>query len=280
MIGSILTVAHLTLHDARRRRIVTAAIICGVVFVALFATALYLAYREQMNDVTPPSFIQRQATLAAFSLAGLYAANFLSVLFAVLLPVDTLSGEIDSGVMQTIASKPIRRGEIILGKWLGHAVVIGAYLLLLTSGVLIASRLVIGPVLVNLGPAVLLMLLQLLLLMTVTIAGGTRFGTVTNGILALGFYGVAFLGNVLEQVGTIGQIESARTVGIIASLISPTDVLWRIAAYYLQPELVRNIGAAIFSSAVVPSMLTIWWAAGFMVLTLAWAVRSFERRAL
>ena len=32
-----------------------------------------------------------------------------SVLFAVLLPVDTLSGEIDSGVMQTLASKPIGR---------------------------------------------------------------------------------------------------------------------------------------------------------------------------
>jgi hypothetical protein len=30
----------------------------------------------------------------------------------------------------------------------------------------------------------------------------------------------------------------------------------------------------------VPNMLTVWWAAGFMALMLAWAVRSFERRTL
>ena len=61
------------------------------------------------------------------TLVGLYAANFLSVLIAVLLPVDTLSGEIASGVMQTVASKPIRRAEIVLGKWLGHAVIVMGY---------------------------------------------------------------------------------------------------------------------------------------------------------
>ena len=46
--------------------------------------------------------------LQFFTLAGLYVANFLTIAAAVLLPVDTLSGEIASGVMQTLASKPIR----------------------------------------------------------------------------------------------------------------------------------------------------------------------------
>ena len=64
------------------------------------------------------------AAIVSSACSGLFAANFLSVLFAVLLPVDTLSGEIDSGVIQTVASKPIRRADIVIGKWLGHAVIV------------------------------------------------------------------------------------------------------------------------------------------------------------
>jgi len=41
------------------------------------------------------------------------------VITAVLLPVDTLSGEIASGVIQTLAAKPIRRGEIVLANGSG-----------------------------------------------------------------------------------------------------------------------------------------------------------------
>jgi len=280
MMRSILTIAHLTLYEARRRRIVLAAILCGAAFLAIFSTALFLAYGELARGDGPSSFIERQVLLAGLTLAGLYAAGFLSALLAVLLPVDTLSGEIDSGVMQTLASKPIRRGDIILGKWIGHAVIVGTYLILLTGGVLAGSRWVAGAVLVNLPEAMALMLLEVLLLLTISIAGGTRLSTVTNGVMALGFYGIAFVGGFVEQVGSLGGVQSAKAVGILASLLSPTDVLWRLAAYRLQPEVVRNVGSQIFSGGAVPSSLMVWWALGFGVLTLAWAVRSFERRAL
>jgi ABC-type transport system involved in multi-copper enzyme maturation permease subunit len=279
MIQNVLTVAHLTLYEARRRRILVAAVLCGAAFLALFLTALFLAYRELARGDGPSSFIERQLFMAGLTLAGLYAANFLAALLAVLLPVDTLSGEIETGIMQTIAAKPIRRGEIILGKWIGHGVIIGAYLTLLISGVLLGSRMVAGPVLANLPQAAGLMLLQVLLLLTMSIAGGTRLSTVTNGVLALGFYGVGFIGGMVEQVGTLSGVQSAKTVGIIASLISPADVLWRFAAYLMQPDLVRDAAPHPLSVAV-PSPLMVWWAIGFGALTLLWAVRSFERRAL
>ena len=59
-----------------------------------------------------------------------------------------------------------------------------------------------------------------------------------------------------------------------------SDALWRLASYELQPPLVRDIGAAVFQTGSVPTALMVWWAAGFTLLTLAWAVRSFARRAL
>ena len=65
------------------------------------------------------------------------------------------------------------------------------------------------------------------------------------------------------------------------SLVSPPDTLWRLAAYYLQPEIVRSIGSGgPFSAASVPSAMMVWWAFGFMVLTLVGALYSFRNRQL
>jgi Cu-processing system permease protein len=275
---SILAMAHLTLYESRRRRIVTAALACAAAFLAVYAAGLFFVHREQVQEGRP--LLQQQGTMQVLTIAGLFAANFLSVLFAVLLPVDTLSGEIDSGVIQTVASKPIRRADIVIGKWLGHAVIVMGYVLLLVLGVALVVRLVAGPNAVQPIQALPLMFLEIVLLMTVSIAGGTRLSTVTNGVAALGFYGIAFVGGWIEQIGGFAGSQAAKTVGIVASLISPADAIWRLASYQIQPERLRNIGAALFATSSVPTMLMVWWAAGLTVVTLIFAVRSFSRRQL
>jgi ABC-type transport system involved in multi-copper enzyme maturation permease subunit len=182
--------------------------------------------------------------------------------------------------MQTLASKPLRRSDIVLGKWVGYAVVIVTYFVAIAGGVLLAIRLAAGYQQLNARVALPLMLLELILLLTVSIAGGTRFGTVTNGILTLGFYGVAFIGGWVEQIGALTGINSARTLGIAVSLVSPPDTLWRLSAYYMMPDVLRTLGATPFSSASVPSTLMVWWAGGFTLVMLAVAVRSFHSRQL
>jgi ABC-type transport system involved in multi-copper enzyme maturation permease subunit len=275
---AILTIAHLTLSEARRTRLVTAAALCAAAFLAVYGTALFFVRQEMLAAST--SFLDRQTMLTFTALVGLYAVSFLSVLFAVLLPVDTLSGEIDSGVMQTLASKPVRRADILLGKWLGHAVLVTGYLTTLGAGVVFGVWSISGFVPAELGKAWPLMTLEMVLLMTVTLAGGTRLSTVTNGVLALGFYGVAFLGGFMELLGVVTGLTSVHTVGVIASLISPADAMWRLASYYLQPPLVRSLGPMIFTTPSVPTPAMVWWALGFTALTLIWAIRSFQRRAL
>jgi ABC-type transport system involved in multi-copper enzyme maturation permease subunit len=276
---AFLTIAHLTLYDARRRKMLSAAAVCGTLFLAVFWTVSFLVAREM--ETNPPSFVERQINLLVLSLFGLYAANFFAVLLAALLPVDALSGEIDSGVMQTLASKPVRRSDIVLGKWLGFGVVTVTYFLVLAGGVITATRLIAGYQPLNLGLAIPLMLLELVLLHTVSIAGGARLGTVTNGIMTLGFYGVAFIGGLVEQLGAMGGMQSARTVGVALSLFSPPDSMWRLAAYYMQPDILRSLGAAgPFTAASVPSAMMVWWAIGFTAAALALALISFRRRQL
>ena len=274
----IITVAHLTLVEARRRRIVLAGAVCALAFLTVFSVAVFFAYREMTSDGSV-SFIERQGTLTAIMLVGFMAVNFLSVIFAILLPVDTLSGEIDSGVVQTLASKPIDRAQIVLGKWAGHLLLALGYLLVLCAGLLLVIRVVSGLAPNGVTRAIPLLMLEITLSLTVAVAGGARFSTVTNAIAAVGFYGVAFIGGFVEQIGTFAGIASMKTIGVLVSLVSPADSMWRLAANYMQPEIMRSTGMLALGG-TVPSLLMVWWAIGFTMLTLLYAIHAFRRRAL
>ena len=274
----VMTMAHLTLVETRRRRIVLAGAVLAVTFLAVFSVAVTFANREMAADATV-SFIERQATLTAIMLVGFMAAQFLSVMFAILLPIDTLSGEIDSGVMQTIASKPIDRAQIVIGKWLGHLILALAHLLVVSAGILVAIRIVGGFFPAGVSLALPLLMLEITLSLTVAVAGGARFSTVTNAIAAVGFYGLAFIGGFVEAIGTFVGIASMKTIGIVVSLISPADAIWRLAAHHLQPEILRASGIMALGAST-PTPLMVWWAAGFTVLMLLYATRAFHRRAL
>jgi hypothetical protein len=276
---SLLVVAHLTLHEAARRRVLTALLIGGAAFLALFATGLHFIVAESARHPLP-TLIQRRVMLNALTLAGLYAVNFLTVMSAVLLPLDTLSGEIASGVVQTVASKPLRRSAIVLGKWLAYALAASLYLVLMANGVVMISRLVGGFRLQGLERGIPLMLLEALVMVSVSIAGGTRFSTVTNGIIAFGLYGLAFIGNWVEQIGALANNDAARNVGTVASLIMPSEALWQLAAWHMQPPLMRELQLTPFSPASVPTPAMVGWAAAWAIGALAVGVRWFSRRAL
>jgi Cu-processing system permease protein len=295
---AILVIAGLTLREAHRRRILLAAAVLGLAFVGVYTFGLWFILSNAPCGTrgnpcaSPIQAAQARNALSFLTLAGLYCANFLTVIAAVLLPVDTLSGEIGSGVTQTLASKPIRRSEILVGKWLAYWLMMAAYLCLTAGGVLIAVW-AVNRALLDLGPALPpglvvglpLVLLEATLMLTVSIAGGTRFSTVANGIVAFGLFGIAFLGGWIEEIGeVVVQTQSARTIirdiGTVVSLVNPSDALWRLAAYHMIPPLVRDLGLTPFTPLLPPTGAVALWAVAYLVVVFAIGLRQFERRPL
>ncbi|MGC3983001.1 MAG: ABC transporter permease [Steroidobacteraceae bacterium] len=277
--NSILTITQLTWMEARRRRIAMAMVICGAAFIAVFALAMHFMSGGALRSGDMP-LLQRQAVLQMMTLVGLYVANFLSVAMAVLLSLDTLSGEMASGVMQTLASKPIRRTDIVLGKWLAYWLMSCVYLILMVAGVVLSVYFITGFMQQRLLQALPLLILEVTVLLTLSIAGGTRFTTITNGIVAFAFYGVAFIGGWVEQIGTMVGNSAARYIGTAISLLSPIDIYWRYAAYRLQPPFMRAAQLTPFSSISAPSPVMVVWGVGFVALLLLLATRNFKRREL
>lgn len=276
--NGFLAIAGLTLHEAARRRILLAALVIGAAFLAVFAIGFHFIARDVARH--GGSFVQQRMALTFLTLAGLYAVNFLMVMTAVLLPVDTLSGEIASGVMQTIASKPVRRAEIVLGKWAAHVLLVSGYTVLMAGGVLAAARLVGGHTLPGVHLGLPLMLLEGVVLVSLVIAGGARLGTVANGITAFGLYGLAFIGSWVEQIGALVQNTAAQQVGVVASLLMPTEAMWQLAAHHMQPALMGQLGLTPFSPTSVPSAAMVWWAAGYAAVMVLLAIAAFRRRGL
>ncbi len=274
----LILVAGLTLREAARRRILLVAGLGAVAFLGLFGVGMAHVVDEMSSH--PMTLIERRIGLGLMTVAGLYAAHVLTVLAAVVLPVDTLAGEIQSGAVQTLAVKPLRRADIVMGKWLAHALVLLVYLTVLAGGVLVITRLEASFTPPRLAEGLPLMALEGLLLLSVSIAGGTRFSTIANGMLAFGLVGIAFVGNVVEQIGTRLGNDSARNVGIVASLVMPSEALWQKAASAMQPDFLRELAMTPFSPASVPSTAMVVWAAGYLAVALLVGLASFERRAL
>jgi hypothetical protein len=275
----VLVIAHLTLHEALRRRVLLAALIGGVAFLVIYAVGLHFIVRDFERSVKM-TLIEKRVALTVISLAGMYAVNFMTIMSAVLLPLDTLSGEIASGSIQTLAAKPIRRGELVVGKWLAHSCVVIGYLTLMAGGVLLILRARAHFTPSGLAEALPLLALEAVLLVSISIAGGTRLSTVTNGMAAFGLYGLAFIGHWVEQIGAYVDNPAARNVGTVASLVMPAEALWQRAAWLMQPSMMRELQGTPFSPVAVPSPAMVAWAGGYAVVALIFAVRGFGKRQL
>jgi hypothetical protein len=159
-----------------------------------------------------------------------------------ILSADTLAGELASGTVQALAAKPVRRVEIVLGKWLGFAGLLGLYLLLMARGVVAISYGLTGFSLPNLIIGIGLIYFDALLVMTVTLACSSRLSTLATGGVVFGLHGIAFIGGWVEQFGAFLQNQRAGNVGIISSLIIPSEALWRRAAFEMTHPWARRSG--------------------------------------
>jgi Cu-processing system permease protein len=93
-----------------------------------------------------------------------------------------------------------------------------------------------------------------------------------------GLYGLAFIGGWIEQFGAVIQNPTAVKVGIVASLIIPSETLWRRAAFEMQTPLAGALGMSPFGTISVPSPLMIGYTAVYLLAALSIAVRVFQRR--
>lgn len=278
---NVYIIARLTFMEASRRKILLAALILGLVFLLIFGLGFHFIIADVRTSRGGFSLINPISNF--LMLAGLYVVNFLTSIMTVLTSVDTLSGEISSGTVHVIVSKPIRRWEVVIGKWLGFTAMISLYLIPMAGGVIGSVYAVTGYLPPNPFQGLLLMWLNALLLLSISMWGGTFLSTLANGVLVFGLYGLAFLGGWIEQIGSFFD-EPARTtainLGVLTSLLMPSEALWKRAAHELSSPLTSVFGMTPFSSNIYPSLFMIAYALLYLIVIVLLALRKFQQRDL
>jgi|SRR5450755_1681458 Cu-processing system permease protein len=270
--------AGVTFREAARKKMLWMALAAGGAFLILFGTALHFQaknFAERGMGIV----LRREISFTMLTM-GLYAIDLLAVLMTILTSVDTISGEIASGTIQAIATKPVPRWQVLVGKWFGFVGMLTAYIAIMVGGVNAITYGIAGVTARHVVSGVLLMWMESVVLLSVTFALATYFSTMTSGVLALGLHGLAFLGGWIEQFGAITKTQSAVNVGVIASLLMPSEALWRRAAFEMQSPLTNALRASPFSTLSVPSLAMVFYAALYLAIALVIAIRRFSLRDL
>jgi ABC-type transport system involved in multi-copper enzyme maturation permease subunit len=289
----VFEIARFTLLEAVSRRLILAGVLISLGFIGLYALGFHLAYDRSVDaSTTAEARLSLSIAFAILTLFGVYVVNYLASFLALFLSVAAVSGEVDAGTLHALLARPLRRSEFIVGRWLGYACLLGVYIVAMTGLVLVVARLISGYEAPNPVPALLLMLLEGVLLLTLSLFGSTLLPTLANGIVVFTLLGLAWLAGIMEFVGRLLETAAESTgadallnIGTGVSLLLPSDALWRGASYYLQsPATLAAVdavrGGIPFFSALPPTPALIWWALGYVVVVLGGAILTFRARDL
>lgn len=278
--NTIQVIARLTFREAIRRKIVLAALLLGIAFLAIYSLGFYFIQQDFNNSLhSPPERVKNEA-YNFLTLAGMYVVNFLGIAIAALITADSLAGEIQSGTIQATVTKPIWRGAVVTGKWFGNAVLLLLYLALIGGGVILSVWALVGYTPPNWPIGLMLIYFNSLIIMSLTLAFSSTLSTLATGGVVFGAFGLAFIGGWVERIGAALENQTAVDLGILSSLILPNEAIWNKAAGLMTSPLANLAGMTPFTSASEPSPVMVTYAGLYLLGALALAIRQFGRRDL
>ena len=269
-------IARLTIREAVSRRLVLAAAVLSVGFIALFATGLLL-----LTNRADFGIIDTAAASVLASL-GLYALHFLTAFLALLIGAGSIAADIDSGALHALLARPITRRAYLLGRWAGLVLLLATYVTAMGSAIIWIAAVIADYSPLSATRTLLLLVFEAVLLLTVAVLGSTRLSTVANGVAVFCLFSVAWIGGFIEAIGEALTNTAMTNLGIAVSLLMPSDALWRGASYYSQSAaLIAQSGGEIpFLGGAPPAPSMLAWSALVVVGSLLLALRWFGRRDL
>ena len=285
------TIALLSFKEILYKRIFLITLLMTLVFLTFYGVANHYASDNIAQDManggsTPMEKMQLSFLSTQFLNVGLYFSSFITALLAILATVGSISVEIENHQIDTLLARPLRRSSVVLGKFLGLGLLMLAYATFLFAGILLINQVFGGLIaveitLVNALSGCMYFVMQPLIIIAAALWLSSRMSTINGGVVLIILYVTSFIGGFLEQIVAITGITALINIGIISSLLFPTDSLFRkmtgtLAAQDDSP--LAFIADGPFSNLSEPSDLMIAYALLYALLALFFAARKFAKR--
>jgi ABC-type transport system involved in multi-copper enzyme maturation permease subunit len=279
------TILRITVLEAARRRLLWALVALTAVTVALtswgFERLVSIARANDVSELELVIGLSQTVILVAFMF------SFVLAMTAAFFAATALASDIDSGVVQAMLARPLRRSELLIGKWLGLSIVIVGYAAASGSIELIAIRALTGYAPPDPVGAVAFLAAEAVVLLSLALTLGSRLPAVASGAIVVVVYGLTWVSGVLGAVGAFFGTPALVQAAEVSRLIVPIDGLWRGAVYSLEPAAVLAVASGVprfqgnpFFAPDPPSLAYLAWSILWVAAVLAIGVRLLDQREI
>jgi ABC-type transport system involved in multi-copper enzyme maturation permease subunit len=283
---SVVAIAMVTVREVSRRRLVLALVVLSGVAVALtgWGFSRLPGLRDHGIPLTHAELLLITSQLLIFVLFMFSAVLGLG---AVMVAAQSVSAEVESGQALAILARPVRRSEVIIGKWLGLGALIVVYAAVATTIEFVVVSWATGYLPPHPVDAALFVAAEGLVLLTLTLCLSVRLSGITAGVIALMLFFITWIAGVAGAVGAVLNNGPIAAVGTISRMLLPSDGLWRGAIFNLEPDAVvaaasgsREAAANPFTSLSAPTTAYLGWALAWIVAVVVLAIVAFRRREI
>jgi len=213
--------------------------------------------------------------------------SFVLAMSAAFLAAPAIASDVETGTVHAMLARPLRRAELVVGRWLGLSIVVAVYAVL--AGLLAIA--VVALVSAHVPPeplvAVVFLAFQAITVLTLALALGTRLPGMAAGAITVVLFGLGWFAGVLGNLAVAFDATAIRGTSDALRYLLPTDGLWRGVVYGLEPPAVILLAAGTRVSAAnpfyagePPPVGFIAWSVVWVILVLAGGIALFRRREL
>ena len=277
-----LLIASLTIRESSRRRLFLTVAVVTIVLVALTAWGFHalVSYRTSDGRRVDPHDVLIAASTLEILMAFMF--SFVLALGAAFLGALSTGNEIENGTLLAIVPRPVRRAEIIIGKWLGNLFLIAAYAFVIAMSEFAVVRAITGYLPPNPVRATTFLIAESAVILTLTMTLSVRLSAIAAGFATVVLFGIAWIGGIAGSVAVALHNETLQNSSVVLSLIMPSDGLWRAASYAMQPAIFAAASSVTdvnpFVPAGPPPPAYLIWSACWIIAVLAIGIRSFQTR--
>jgi len=286
---TVLLFAGLTLRELVRRRLVVAVALLTLVIVGFTAWGLHRLAGATVGGAPIPTAGLR-ATAAGIVILLAFLFSFVLAIGAALVGAPALAESVANGEILAVLARPIRRADVVLGRWLGTLAALALYVTAAGGCELLVVRAATGYVPPHPLAALAYLTGLAAVVTTAAIALAARLPALTAGIVAALLFALAWVGGIVEAIGLGFGNAGLADAGTLVTLAFPSDALWRGALYALQPAVFTaaaattgaNAATAVnpFTVAAPPPAALLAWACGWVAAVLVAGAASFRARDL
>jgi len=261
--STILTLASGTFGEAMRRKILNVFL-----FVAIAMIVLFFAFAS--FSVTSDMIITMSTGLGIISLAGVF--------ISVILGINLIPNEIEKRTIYTILSKPVKRHEFLIGKFLGGLATVFVNIFLMGALFVIGVALFKDPhhhIRLDILEGVLMIFFQMMLVNALAVMFSVFTSPFVNFFLTFAIYILGSMSAITESLGQ-ASANGKRSAGV--------QIIFK-AVHFLVPNFANfNVQNPIIHPEVVIQSMSkymatnILYAIIYSTIMLLIAILVFDRR--